>query len=262
MSMTRPASLLARLRSGARVGGMQSFSASPVLVEAMGHAGLDFVVVDMEHCPTGLETLAHLLRAADAAGIVSLTRVPDLDPLRISRALDLGVAGVVVPHASPERCRAALDAARYAPEGTRGACPVVRSTGWLAGDWREHARQANADVLVIPLLEDASAIDSLEAMFDIDGIDIVFIGPFDLSISLGLDGADFRHPVMADILDRCLALAQARGKFVMTTVGATLDGAYAGELLGRGVRMLRFSADVAVFLNACRAAVRLRDAAG
>jgi 2-keto-3-deoxy-L-rhamnonate aldolase RhmA len=252
--------LLSRLRSGARLGGMQSFSASPVLVEAMGHAGLDFVVVDMEHCPTGLETLAHLIRAAESAGIVPLTRVPDLDPLRISRALDLGVAGIVLPHATPSRCREALAAARYAPEGIRGACPVVRSTGWLAGDWRQHARQSNTEVLVIPLLEDASAVDSLDAMLDIDGIEIVFIGPFDLSVSLGLGGADFRHPTLAAILQRCVALAQARGKFVMTTVGATLDSGYATHLMSSGVRMLSFSADVAVFHHACRAAVSLRDA--
>ena len=75
MLPNRPEPLVSRLRGGARLGGMQSFSASPVLVEAMGHAGLDFVVVDMEHCPTGLETLAHLVRAAESAGIVPLTRV-------------------------------------------------------------------------------------------------------------------------------------------------------------------------------------------
>lgn len=261
MLPNRPEPLLSRLRGGARLGGMQSFSASPVLVEAMGHAGLDFVVVDMEHCPTGLETLAHLVRAAESAGIVPLTRVPDLDSLRISRALDLGVAGIVLPHATPARCREALAASRYAPDGTRGACPVVRSTGWLAADWRAHARQANAEVLVIPLLEDASAVDSLDEMLAIDGIDIVFIGPFDLSVSLGLDGADFRHPTLAAILERSVALARPRGKFVMTTVGATLDSGYATHLMGTGVRMLSFSADVAVFQNACRAAVRLRDAA-
>lgn len=257
---TTPAPLLQRLRSGHVLAGMQSFSASSVFVEVMGHAGIDFVVVDMEHCPTGLETLAELVRAAGAAGIVPLTRVPDLDVKLIGRALDVGVAGVVLPHASARRCRAALDAALYAPRGSRGACPVVRPAGFLPVDWPAYAEGANQHVLVIPLIEDAGALDELDDILDIDGIDIVFIGPFDLSVSIGLGGADYRHPRMAEILKRAVDGARRRGKFVMTTVGATIDNAYAAMLMEAGVPMLSFSADVAVFMNACRGIVEVRDA--
>ncbi len=88
---------------------------------------------------------------------------------------------------------------------------------------------------------------------------MVFVGPFDLSISLGLGGADYRHPRMAQVLRDVVAAAAMRGKFVMTTVGATIDNAYAVELINFGVQMLSFSADVAVFMNACRGAVRVRD---
>ena len=257
--MTERPSILQRLRAGRVLAGMQSFSASPVLVEAMGHAGMDFVVVDMEHCPTGLETLTHLVRAADATGITPLVRVPELEPLTISRALDVGAAGIVLPHASTVRCRAAIAACRYAPQGRRGACPVVRSAGYLPENWESHARRANESVLMIPLVEDAAALDEIEAILDLDGVEVVFVGPFDLSISLGLGGADYRHPRMAQILRDVVAAANQRGKFVMTTVGATIDNAYAGELMKAGARMLSFSADVAVFMNACRGAVRVRD---
>lgn len=259
MPHTPPTPLLQRLKSGDTLAGMQSFSASPVLIEAMGHAGIDFVVVDMEHCPTGLETLTQLIRAAEATGIVPLTRVPDLDPLTISRSLDVGVAGIVLPHASPERSRAALDAALYAPRGNRGACPVVRAAGYLPRDWEQHTKTTNDQLLVIPLIEDASAVDSIDEILAIEGIDVVFIGPFDLSVSLGLGGADYRHPRMAQILADAVAAAQRRGKFVMTTVGATIDNAYAASLIQAGARMLSFSADVAVFMNACRKIVEVRD---
>lgn len=254
--------LLQRLRAGRILAGMQSFSASPVLVEAMGHAGMDFVVVDMEHCPTGLETLTQLVRAADAAGITPLARVPELEPLTMTRALDVGVAGLVLPHASAGRCREAVAACRYPPQGHRGACPVVRAARYLPSDWAEYARRANEDILVIPLVEDAAALDEIDAILDVEGIDVVFVGPFDLSISLGSGGADYRHPRMAQALKDVVAAAIARGKFVMTTVGATLDSGYAAQLMGAGARMLSFSADVAVFMHACRAAVAVRDTAG
>jgi 4-hydroxy-2-oxoheptanedioate aldolase len=252
-------SLLQRLRVGETLAGMQSFAASPVLVEAMGHAGLDFTIVDMEHCPTGLETLAHLLRAAEASGLVPLVRVPELDASLIGRVLDLGTRGIVLPHASPARCAAALSAARYAPAGSRGACPVVRAAGYLPSDWQAYASTANDEVLVLPLIEDATAVEEIEAILDIEGIDIVFVGPFDLAISLGLPGADYRHAQLAAILARIVRAARERGKFVMTTVGATIDHDYAASLVAAGVRLLSFSADVAVFFTACRRIARLRD---
>lgn len=244
--------LLEQLRAGNRIAGMQCFSASPVVVEAMGQGGLDFTIVDMEHCPTSLETLAHLLRAADASGVVPLVRVPELDPSLIGRVLDLGAQGIVLPHASVERCKAALRAARYAPDGDRGACPVVRAAGYLPTDWQSHAKAANENVLVIPLVEDEAAVDEIDAIFALDGIEIAFLGPFDLAVSMGLGGADYKHPKLAAILDRVVAAARKHGKHVMTTVGATIDHDYAASLVKKGVTCLSFSADVAVFLTACR----------
>jgi 4-hydroxy-2-oxoheptanedioate aldolase len=246
------AKLVERLRAAGTLTGMQCFSASPVLVECMGQAGLDFTIIDMEHCPTQLETVAHLARAADASGVAPLVRVPDLDVPLIGRTLDLGVQGIVLPHASVERCKAAVRAARYAPEGDRGACPVVRGAGYLPTDWSAHARRTNDETLVVPLVEDESAVNEIDAIFALDGIEVVFLGPFDLAISMGLGAADYKHPKLAAILDRVVASAKKHGKHVMTTVGATIDETYAASLVARGVKCLSFSADVAVFLTACR----------
>jgi 2-keto-3-deoxy-L-rhamnonate aldolase RhmA len=258
---TEKESLLQRLRGGAILTGMQCFSASPVLVEAMGHAGLDFVTIDMEHCPTGLETLAHLLRAAGASGITAFARVPRLDSSTIGRVLDLGAAGFVLPHASTARCAEALQYARYAPAGSRSACPMIRAAGYMPPDWTAFAAAADRDIHVIPLIEDRQGLDECEAIFALDGIDMAFVGPFDLSMSLGLSGQDFRHPEMAAALARITRAASSRGKFVMTTVASTIDHGYARTLLDAGVTLLSFSADVGVFFSACRGIAGLGRAA-
>lgn len=258
--LARPgAGLLDALGGGATLAGMQCFSGSPVLVEAMGQGGLDFTIIDLEHCPTSLEAVAHCVRAADAAGIVPLVRVPDLDRPLIGRVLDVGARGIVLPHASPERCAAAVRACRYGPEGDRGACPVVRAAGYLPDDWSAHAARSNRETMLVPLVEDPEAVEAIDEILDIDGVDIVFLGPFDLSIAMGLGGSDYRHPQLAAVLDRVVGAAFARGKYVMTTVGATIDVEYAGSLVAKGVRLLSFSADVAVFLTACRRIAALRD---
>jgi 2-keto-3-deoxy-L-rhamnonate aldolase RhmA len=249
--------LLERLRGGATVTGMQCFTASPILVEAMGRAGMDFVTVDMEHCPTGLETMAHLFRAAAAGGITAFARIPRLDSSIIGRVLDLGAAGFVLPHASVARCSEALRQARYAPDGARSACPMIRAAGYMPDDWTTFADEANRTVRVIPLIEDEQGLAQCEDILGLDGIDMVFVGPFDLSMSLGLPGQDFRHPVMRGALDRITRAAAARGKFVMTTVASSIDHDYAASLLRAGVTMLSFSADVGVFIAACRGIVQV-----
>jgi 4-hydroxy-2-oxoheptanedioate aldolase len=250
--MMKSTGLLARLQEGRVLTGMQCFSASPVLVEAMGAAGLDFVTLDMEHCPTGMETIAHLLRATGRSALVPLVRVPELDRPTIGRVLDLGAAGIVIPHATPERAREAVRFCRYEPEGIRGACPVVRAANYLPGDWNEYACNANASTLVVPLIEDAAAIEDASAILDVEGVDIVFVGPFDLAMNMGLSGSDYRHPRLMAALERVVRAAESRGKFVMTTVGGTIDRDYAATLLAAGVRLMSFSADIAVFLTACK----------
>ena len=182
--LARPgAGLLDALGGGATLAGMQCFSGSPVLVEAMGQGGLDFTIIDLEHCPTSLEAVAHCVRAADAAGIVPLVRVPDLDRPLIGRVLDVGARGIVLPHASPERCAAAVRACRYGPEGDRGACPVVRAAGYLPDDWSAHAARSNRETMLVPLVEDPEAVDILPAAhlhrygerFKQEGVNVNFV---------------------------------------------------------------------------------------
>jgi 4-hydroxy-2-oxoheptanedioate aldolase len=245
-------SFRAKLESGANLAGMMHFTGSPMLIEVMASAGLDFTNIDMEHSPIDIGLVAHLIRAADAAGIAPFVRVPMVDPALILQILNLGAPGIIIPHASRKDCMEAVAAARYAPEGIRGSCPAIRGAGYTQPDWAAWTRQANREVTVIPLLEEKEDVDNADEILAIDGVDIVFLGPFDYSVALGIPGATFEHPLMAAGLDGLVAKARARGKYVMTSVGARIDTAYARQIFKRGVRLISYSADALVFQEACK----------
>jgi 2-keto-3-deoxy-L-rhamnonate aldolase RhmA len=246
------------LERGDVVMGMMHFTGSPMIVEVMARAGLDFFIIDMEHSPIDLALAAHLVRAADAAGITPFVRVPEVDPGLIKKMLNLGVQGIVIPHADRAACQAAVQAVRFAPEGTRGSCPSIRSANYGPPDWKEYTRRANREILVIPLLEETGTVDDIEAIVAIPGVDIVFLGPFDLSVSAGVPGAGFDHPLIAAALDRVVAHARGHRKYVMTSVGDQINTDYGRHILSRGVQMISYSADALVFLKACREIAALK----
>jgi 4-hydroxy-2-oxoheptanedioate aldolase len=244
-----------KLEQGKNLLGMMHFTGSPMLIEVMASAGMDFVNIDMEHSPIDSGLAAHLVRAADAAEIAPFVRVPSVDPGLIMKMLNLGAQGIIIPHATRVDCEAAVSAARYAPEGSRGSCPAIRASRYSQPDWAGYTRAANREVTIIPLLEDKEAIDDIEGILAVDGVDIVFLGPFDYSVALGISGATFDHPIMAAALDRVVTMATARNKYVMTSVGARIDTNYARMIFDHGVRLISYSADALVFHEACRAIV-------
>jgi 4-hydroxy-2-oxoheptanedioate aldolase len=247
-----------KLKQGQNLVGMMHFTGSPMMIEVMATAGCDFVNIDMEHSPIGIESVAHLIRAAEAAGITPFVRVPSVDAALIKKILNLGAKGIIIPHATRDTCLAAVDAARYEPEGSRGSCPAIRASRYSQPDWAEFTRLTNRDVTVIPLLEEKEVVEDADAILAIDGIDIVFLGPFDFSISLGIPDATFDHPVMARALDQLVEKARNHGKYVMTSVGAKINDQYARMIYAHGVRLISYSADALVFLEACRQVVATR----
>jgi 4-hydroxy-2-oxoheptanedioate aldolase len=231
---------------------MLLFSGSPMLVEMMAAAGVDFVIIDMEHSALDLDRCAHLIRAADASGITPFVRVPEVDAALIKKLLNLGALGIAVPHANAQNCAAALSAVKYAPEGERGACPIVRAARYAPHDWDEYAAQANSAVMVIPLLEDKATIDDFDALAGMAGIEVYFVGPTDLGISLGVPGATFDDPILGAALDKVIAAARRRGKCVMTTIGNRLDPEYGRAVAKRGVQLIVLGTDGHLFIDAVR----------
>ncbi len=241
-------SLRERFARGETLTGIIDFIGAPMVIEIIARAGIDFVIIDMEHSPLDLDRLAHLIRAADAAGSAPLVRVPDVEPGLIKRVLNLGAAGIVIPHGTRARCEALVRAARYAPDGERGACPVVRATGYWPDDWNAYAAKANREVMLLPLIEDASAVDEIEMIAALPGVDGLFVGPYDLAVALGAPGTDFEHPAMSATLERASKACRAHGKALVTTIGDRQERDYTRRLAT--LQGLVFATDALVLLQA------------
>ncbi len=255
----RPNAVRQKLERGEVVMGMMHFTASPMLVEVMASAGLDFFIIDLEHSPIDFDMAAHLVRAGDAAGIAPLLRVPDVDPGLVKKVLNLGVQGLVLPHGTRESSQALLRAARYEPEGIRGSCPAVRQANYgAAPSWQQFQIEANRELLVIPLIEDPATLQDFEALAATPGLDVFFLGPFDFSVAAGVPGAGFDHPVMVQALERMVKTAQKHGKYIMTSVGDRIDTAVGRSVIRLGVRMISYSADALVFRRACQEVAKLK----
>jgi 2-keto-3-deoxy-L-rhamnonate aldolase RhmA len=239
----------AALQRGETVTGIILFTGSPMITELAAAAGVDFVIIDMEHSALDLDTCAHVIRAADAAGITPFVRVPEVDSNLILKLLNMGAAGIALSHATLENCAKALEVARYAPEGGRGACTIVRSAGYAPGDWDAHVRQANDEMMVIPLIEDTATLADFEAM---PGLEVFFIGPTDLSIALGVPHATFDEPKMGAALEKVVAAARKHGKYVMTTIGNKPDPVYGKSVRKRGVQAIVLGTDGHLFLDVCK----------
>lgn len=206
------------LKQGRPIAGVFVGLASPALVEMVGHAGFDFVVIDNEHGPAGIETTEHLIRAAQVAGTVPVVRVTNPTAQEILRTLDAGASAVQVPQVNtPELARQVVQAAKYPPLGTRGTAFSVRAAGYTFFGGPAYMEAANAGTAVITHIETAEAVRRLDELLAVDGIDVYFIGPTDLSVSLGHPG-QIDHPevqaTIADVIRRTVAAGKVAGIMV------------------------------------------------
>ncbi|MFG2136430.1 HpcH/HpaI aldolase/citrate lyase family protein [Streptomyces sp. NPDC048650] len=191
--MLRPNEVRRRLAAGEEVTGLFSTLPEPSMIEMIGCAGYDFVILDTEHTLVDPQRLENLIRAAEATGLTPFVRVPEGDPGAVLRALDAGAMGIVVPHV---RTRADVDAAvraaRYAPEGMR-SLNGGRGPGFGRIELTEYIRRANAEIMLVPLIEDAEGVAAIDEILAPGGVDLVLPGPGDLSQSYGVPW-QVRHP--------------------------------------------------------------------
>ena len=247
-----------KLRKGeAVVGTMIRMIRNPAIALVAANAGLDFIMLDMEHGAYNFETLADTASLARARGIDCFVRVPELSKGNVSRALDCGATGVMVP-----MIRDAKDArlfalwAKYAPVGERGFGGNSGHTEYRdeGGRTPQFMAEENPRVLTIAQIELACAVDVVDAIAAVEGIDALLIGPADLSNSLGVPG-DFDHPKMDEAIANVAAAAKKHGK---------VFGLHAGEALTRkwmpaGLTLRMSLMDMNILLKGMAEITKLRD---
>jgi len=226
-------------------------SASPIIAEAMGHAGFDWVLLDMEHTPTDMMEVVHMLQALAATKAIPVVRVPWNDEVTVKRVLDAGATTVMFPFiANAEEARRAVAATRYPPEGVRGMSGMSRASKF--GTVAQYLKTANQGVGVIVQLETPQAIRALEEVASVEGVDAIFIGPADLSASMGHAG-QLTHPAVLDVMAQAAQRCRAAGKPI-GTVGGTPE--IVAQCRAMGFDFIAISSDLGLLMRGAQAAVQ------
>lgn len=210
-----------KIRRGEKPLGTFVNTGSSFVVECIGRTGFDYVVIDNEHSPIEAEESAELIRAAELTGLTPFVRVREISRPAVLKLLDVGAQGIIVPNIrTVDEAREIVSYAKYSPIGNRGFCPS-RKDGWgFDGSLsvRETMDFFNDNVLVFLQCETAEALACVEEIAAVEGVDGLFIGPFDLSIAMGIPG-EFDNPVFVDALARVRKAAQNSGKLCLIYAG-------------------------------------------
>jgi len=212
-------------------------------------AGAEFVVFDMEHTGWSLETLRRLVATTRPAGVVAMVRVPVAQYHFLARALDIGAMGLMVPMVeNAEQARLIVQSAKYPPAGRRGAAFAMAHDDYALGDLVETMRSANEEGLLIAQIETAGGLENVEEIAAVDGIDVLWVGQFDLTNFLGIPG-QFGHPRLKGALERVVRVARQHGKTAAILVMSVDEGR---AMLAQGFRCVAYGGDLWLYQQALR----------
>jgi 2-keto-3-deoxy-L-rhamnonate aldolase RhmA len=221
----------------------------PSVGELVARAGFDWAVVDLEHTAIGLQTAAEMIRVIDLSGARPLVRVGDHNPNTIKRVMDAGAHGIIASTVNtPEQAESIVKAVKYPPVGHRGV-GLSRAQGY--GDsFEEHYKWLNTQSIVFVQIEHIQAVENLKEILAVPGVDGFFIGPYDLSASLGVPG-QFNHPRMMDALERISDVREHSN----STPGVHVVQPIPGDAIARvreGFRFIAYGIDFLFLLTGMR----------
>lgn len=234
--------LRAALAAGRVTVGAFQVLTDPASTELLLNAGLDWVLIDGEHRPMNPETVEQLVRTAHYCGAdkSAMVRVPQLSRSHLQHALESGADAVLVPLVnSAEEAREAGALCRYPPAGSRGLNFVTHASGWGVPDPAAYAKAANASAVVAVQIETRGALDAVEGIAAAEGVDMLYVGPTDLSHGLGIT-AQFDHPDLRAAMERVFTVAKKAGKWLGVLAP---NPAFAKWCVERGVTFLTVKSD-------------------
>ncbi len=244
--------LKSRMHNGEQLLGFWLELFSPMAAEVMAEAGYNCAMLDMEHGPGGFLDCISVMQAMKGTDCVPLVRVPWNDHVAIKRSLDAGARGIMVPSVdSAEQARQAVAACRYAPGGRRGnAASIIRASGYGVNA-AEYLNTIQDELLVICQIETHTAVESAAAIADVEGVDMLFVGPSDLSTEMGLIG-QVDHPQVHEAIAKVEAAAKSAGKLIghIPTPKRPVK-----LLVESGASLILTDADVALLRNGARSSI-------
>lgn len=267
MFTREPNKMLEKIRAGKAAFGMQSYIHTPEMYEVAGWAGLDFTMIDMEHCRLNHETMVNIIRTCEMAGLTPLVRVSANEPMHIRYALESGARGVVVPHIkSGADVRKAQAALRFPPEGRAGICPAVRANKYAQANWEEYMRESNKNTSLIVLFEDVEAIENVdEILAELKpGRDGFGMGNADIAHALYTDDTEpvnWRHPYCAEANSIVIPKAQKLGIF-QQNMALSPDAEGIKECMDKGAQCIMFHPDIDLFQRTVNGLVKAIEEAG
>jgi 2-keto-3-deoxy-L-rhamnonate aldolase RhmA len=247
-SIIAPTRIKHALRNGQSViGTMVAEIRQPAIIQLLANAGFDFVIIDNEHGPFNIETIADLSRTARYLGVTPIVRVPELAYPYLAQSLDVGAQAIMLPRVTDvEQVKQAVQIVKYPPVGQRGCALSRAHTNFKGGPVNEVMDAANAESMVVIQIETQSALEQIEAIVSVPGVDVAFIGPNDLSIALGVAGQT-TSPVLVAAIEKVMDACQRHN---VTAAIQMNDLKLAAFWAQRGIRMLSFSAEVGLITSA------------
>jgi 2-keto-3-deoxy-L-rhamnonate aldolase RhmA len=225
---------------------------TPHITQMLATAGFDFMYVDMEHSCLSIETVGDLCYAALAAGLVPIVRPPAKEAHLLSRPLDAGAMGLLIPHVDTrEEAEAVIRAVKFPPMGERGMNLQGVHTGFGRPKAAEYIKSTNEETLLLVQIESDLGIRNLDAILSVDGIDGAVIGRSDLATDLGVPG-ETNHPEVARRVEAMIAACQRHGKIPGLLVQ---DVASAKDWIAKGIRLVPYSNEVNILISASSKAI-------
>ena len=215
-------------------------------------AGYDFVFIDMEHGNYNMETVADLIRGAKSAGMATIIRVPRLETFFISRVLDAGAEGIMVPMTSTkEQAEEIVRYSKYTPLGQRGFGNQTGQTDYRPLKTLDFMKEANEHTLIVAQIETREAIENVDSILSVEGIDVGLIGPNDLSISLGIPD-QMGSEILTKAIDKVVETAKKKGKATGIHIG-NIEAIK--KWRAKGMTVLAYSTDIGFMYNASKSSL-------